>query len=172
MIKKIKLAIFDFDDTLAIHKDKDYVLHRKELGKNNYYRKAYENPDSFYETIEPCNISKDIYNLICYLRLHNAKIFCLSGMKMSLHANAKQAFINNNYGDDIKLIASSTQSGKVDVVKILQESTGCKPSEVLFVDDLQDVVDSMKEQGYTAFLASQVKDITIDEISLLEIMDD
>ena len=26
----IKVVIFDFDDTLAIHKDKDYVKHRNE----------------------------------------------------------------------------------------------------------------------------------------------
>ena len=172
MLRNIKLAIFDFDDTLAIHKDKDYGLHRKEWGKNNYYKQAYENPDIFYETIEPCDISKDMYKLISYLRLHNVKMFCLFGMKMSLHANAKQAFINKNYGEDIKLLASSTQSGKVDVVQILQESTGCKPSEVLFVDDLPNVVDLMKEQGYIALLATQVKDLIIDGISLLEIMDD
>lgn len=46
-IANIKLALFDFDDTLAIHQDKDFITHRKERGKNNYYRKAFENPDTF-----------------------------------------------------------------------------------------------------------------------------
>ena len=27
---KIKVEIFDFDDTLAIHKNKDYIKHRNE----------------------------------------------------------------------------------------------------------------------------------------------
>lgn len=163
MIRNIKLAVFDFDDTLAIHRDKDYVAHRNATGRNNYFRKAFENPDTFYETIEPCDISEGMYNLICYLRLFNAKMYCLSGMKMSLHANAKQSFITKHYGSDIKLLSACTQEGKVDVVKILQESFNCKPDEVLFVDDIQMVVDLMREQGYTAVLESDVKGIMPDD---------
>lgn len=33
-LKNIKVAIFDFDDTLAIHKDKDYQKHRNESEEN------------------------------------------------------------------------------------------------------------------------------------------
>ena len=29
-LNNIKVAIFDFDDTLAIHKDKDFCKHRRE----------------------------------------------------------------------------------------------------------------------------------------------
>lgn len=171
-IANIKLALFDFDDTLAIHKDKDYVAHRKELGENNYFRKAFENPDTFYETIEPCDISSDMYNLICCLRLYNVKMYCLSGMRMSLHFAAKQSFIDKHYGSDIKLLSSSTQEGKVDVVKILQQTLNCKSEEILFVDDLQVVVDLMKEQGCMALLESEVKNITVNGKTLLEILDD
>ena len=32
--------------------------HRNATGKNGYYRKAFENPDTFYETIESCDISE------------------------------------------------------------------------------------------------------------------
>lgn len=172
MIKNIKLAIFDFDDTLAIHKDKNYVKHRKEIGENTYFKNAFEHPDTFYDEIEPCDISKDMYNLISYLRLHNVKMYCLSGMRMSLHSDAKQSFINKNYGTDIKLISASTQEYKVDVVKILQDSFKSKPDEILFIDDLQKVVDLMKQQGYVALLESEVKNITINGLSLLEAMDD
>lgn len=33
-LSSIKVAIFDFDDTLAIHKDKDYLKHRNENEEN------------------------------------------------------------------------------------------------------------------------------------------
>lgn len=172
MIKNIKLAIFDFDDTLAIHTDKDYIEHRKNIGENTYFKKAFENPNIFYDEIEPCKVSQDMLNLISYLRLHNTKMYCLSGMRMSLHSDAKQSFINKHYGSDIKLVSASTQEYKVDVVKILQETYNCKPNEVLFIDDLQKVVDTMKQQGYVAFLESEIKKIKIDNQTLLEIMDD
>lgn len=74
-LNNIKVAIFDFDDTLAIHKDKDYIKHRNENEENllNYYLNAYLNPNSFYESIEPCNMSKSIFKLINILRKNNVK---------------------------------------------------------------------------------------------------
>ena len=46
-LDNIKVAIFDFDETLAIHKDKDFVEHRNESEEKllNYYLNAYLNPD-------------------------------------------------------------------------------------------------------------------------------
>lgn len=46
-LENIKIVIFDFDDTLAIHKDKDYSKHRRESENKylNYYLNAYQNPD-------------------------------------------------------------------------------------------------------------------------------
>ena len=93
-------------------------------------------------------------------------------MRISLHFAAKQSFINKHYGNDIELLSVSTQEGKVDVIKILQQTFNCKSEEILFVDDLQEVVDLMKEQGYMALLESEVKSITINEKTLLEILDD
>lgn len=172
MLNDIKLAIFDFDDTLAIHNDKKYREHREKLGKNNYYKNAFEHPDIFYDKIEPCEISENIRNLICYLGLHNVKMFCLSGMHMSLHYDAKQTFINKNYGKDIKLLSACTQERKIDVVKILQESFHCKPHEILFIDDVQMVVDLMKQQGYMAILEKDVGKLENESVSLIELVDD
>lgn len=63
-IDKIKVAIFDFDDTLAIHQDKNYTKHRNENNFLNYYVNAYLYPDSFFETIEPCTICPTLKNWI------------------------------------------------------------------------------------------------------------
>ena len=55
-LDNIKIVIFDFDDTLAIHKDKDYLKHRNESEEKrlDYYLNAYQNPEIFYKKIEPC----------------------------------------------------------------------------------------------------------------------
>lgn len=47
----VKIVIFDFDGTLAIHRDKDFVKHRNESEDKrlNYYSNAYQNPNSFFE---------------------------------------------------------------------------------------------------------------------------
>lgn len=69
-LDNIKIIIFDFDDTLAIHKDKDYIKHRNESEDKRlgYYLNAYKNPDTFYEDIESCIKSEILYNFINKLR--------------------------------------------------------------------------------------------------------
>lgn len=76
-IKQDKLYKSDFDDTLAIHRDREYLQHRNENEENlqNYFLNAYLNPEKFYEIIEPCNISQLIFKLIDILRKNNVKIY-------------------------------------------------------------------------------------------------
>ena len=87
-LSNIKVVIFDFDDTLAIHKDRDFLKHRNESEDKRlgYYLNAYENPDTFYEEIEPCDRLENVYNFINELRKNNIKMYALSGMKFSFHS--------------------------------------------------------------------------------------
>lgn len=157
-LDNVKVAIFDFDDTLAIHNDKDFLIHRGESEEKRlgYYLNAYQNPDTFYEYIEPCMRSEVLYNFINDLRNKNIKMYCLSGMKFSFHLKAKQNFINKHYGDDIEVISASTQELKLDGVKIIQRLNNCNLEEILFIDDRSDVIDLLNDNGINSIL---VKDI-------------
>lgn len=62
MIKNIKLAVFDFDDTLAIHKDKDYLEHREELGKITILEKHLKTQILFMKLL-----SLVIFQVICII---------------------------------------------------------------------------------------------------------
>lgn len=159
-LNNIKLVIFDFDDTLAIHKDKDFSKHRSESEENfvNFYYNAYTNPNYFYDEIEPCTKSEVLYNLIDVLRSKNIKMYCLSGMKFSFHLKAKQSFINKYYGEDIEVISTSSQELKLKGLKILQKISNCNLNEILFIDDRQDVVDLLIENGIRGI---NVKDLTM-----------
>ena len=154
-LKEIKIAIFDFDDTLAIHKNKDYA-HIREIDEKglDYYLKAYQNPDAFYDEIEPCFRSEALYNFINKLRENNIKIYCLSGMRFSFHLKAKQSFVNKYYGSDIEVLSTGTQELKLSGVKILQKHNNCMLDEILFVDDREDVIELMRNNGVKAFLVS------------------
>ena len=159
-INKIKVAIFDFDDTLAIHKDKEYSFHRKENEEKRlgYYLNAYKNPGDFYDIIEPCQKSELLYDLICELRRKNVKIYCLSGMKFSFHLKAKQSFINKHYGEDIEVIAAGSQELKLDGVKIIAKYFNYSLNEILFVDDREDIVKLMTSNGVKSFLVTDLTD--------------
>ena len=157
-LNNIKVAIFDFDDTLAIHKDADYKKRRNESEENliNYYLNAYLNPNSFYEIIEPCNISEPIFKLINILRKNNVKIYCVSGMKFSFHLKAKEYFIHKYYGNDIELISTSDQKTKIDASKIISKINKCNLNEILFVDDIEKNVVNFNRIGINAILPLDV----------------
>lgn len=163
-INKIKVVIFDFDDTLAIHKDKDFFKHRSESEEKflSFYKNAYLNSDSFYEKIEPCIKSELLYKLINILRSNSVKMYCLSGMKFSFHLKAKQSFINKNYGNDIEVISCQSQEQKVDGVKIIQQITNCNLNEILFIDDMEENIINLNNLGVYALLADNVETLLND----------
>lgn len=154
----IKVAIFDYDDTLAIHRDVEFLKHRSESEDNflNFYLNAYLNPETFYENIEVCEKSKSLYKIINILRNNGAKLYCLTGMKFSFHFKAKQNFIHKYYGNDIEVISCYPQSRKVDAVKIIQRINKCELTEILFVDDIKDNVDMLNDLGVHALLINDV----------------
>ena len=159
-LKNIKVAIFDFDDTLAIHKDRDFLKHRSENEETflNFYLNAYLNPETFYEDIESCNKSDSLYKIINILRNNGSKLYCLTGMNFSFHFKAKQNFIHNHYGKDIEVITCYPQERKIDAVKIIQKVNNCDFSEILFVDDIKDNVDKLNNLGVRALLIDEVDD--------------
>ena len=158
-LDNIKVVIFDFDDTLAIHKDKDFCKHRRESEDKylGYYLNAYKNPDIFYEDIEPCIRSEILYNFIIKLRNKKIKMYCLSGMKFSFHLKAKQTFIDKYYGDDIEVISTSEQELKLKGIRVLAKLNNCKLNEILFIDDNLDVIALLEKNG--------IKAIHVDNIS-------
>jgi len=158
-LENIKVVIFDFDDTLAVHKDKDFCKHRSESEDKylGYYLNAYLKPNTFYEDIETCIKSEPLYNFIIDLRTKGIKMYCLSGMKFSFHLKAKQSFINKYYGDDIEVISTASQELKVDGVKIIQKLNDCKLEEILFIDDRQDVIDILRNNGINSILVNTIE---------------
>ena len=148
-LNDIKLVIFDFDETLAIHKDKDFIKHRNESEENfeNFYLNAYNNPSCFYDEIEPCTKSEILDHFIKKLRKRKIKMYCLSGMKFTFHLKAKQSFVNKHYGKDIEVISTSSQELKLKCVKIIQRINNCNLDEILFIDDQQDVIELLSQCG-------------------------
>lgn len=160
-ISSIKVAIFDFDDTLAIHKDKDYVKHRNQNEDSllSYYLNAYLNPTTFYENIEPCIISEQLRKLIKIFEANDVKMYCVSGMKFSFHLKAKEYFIHKYYSDKIEVISSRSQELKCDAVKIIQRINNCNLNEMLFIDDIEENIIRFNNMGIHALLPDEIEQV-------------
>lgn len=160
-LSSIKVAIFDFDDTLAIHKDKDYLKHRNENEENllNYYLNAYLNPESFYETIEPCSISDSLQNLIKNFETKGVKMYCVSGMKFSFHLKAKENFVHKYYSNDIEVISARSQELKCDAVKIIKRINNCDFNEIIFIDDIKENIIRFNNIGINAWTPEEFEQL-------------
>ena len=91
------------------------------------------------------------------LRNKNIKMYCLSGMKFSFHLPAKQSFLDRNYGKGIEVIATSSQRLKLDGVKIISKINNCALNEILFIDDREDVIELLIQNGINGIIASELK---------------
>ncbi len=162
-LNNIKVAIFDFDETLAIHKDKKYKEKRNQSEDKlfSYYLNAYLNPENFYEKIEICSVSEPILKLINILRKNDTKIYCVSGMKFSFHLKAKEDFVHKHYGNDIEIISAGTQELKINATKIIKKLNDCNLDEILFVDDMSENIINFNKVGINAVLPEEVDSLIV-----------
>lgn len=160
-LNNIKVSIFDFDETLAIHKDKNFTKHRSESEESftNWYYNAYKNPNKFYDEIEPCTKSEILYNIINNLRNKKIKMYCLSGMKFSFHLKAKENFVHKYYSNDIEVISARSQELKCDAVKIIKRINNCDLNEILFIDDNKENIIRFNNMGIHAWTPEEFEQL-------------
>lgn len=159
MIKDIKLAIFDFDNTLAIYDMQEPHPDEYTGDSIEWYKEALLNPERFYEEYDPRKTSDKLQEIIACLRENGAKMFCVSHMQNTLNFTAKQSYVQNHYGSDIDLIATCSAEQKVEVVRILCRAFDCQPNEVIVFDDLQETVETMLQHGYNAYLEEEAEGV-------------
>lgn len=164
-LDKIKVVIFDFDDTLAIHEDKDYIKHRNQNEDNllNYYLNAYLNPKSFYENIEPCLPLESLQKIVKFCDRNDIKMYCVSGMKFSFNLKAIQYFIHKYYSDNIEVISARSQELKCDAVKIIAHINKCNLNEILFIDDIKDNIVRFNNIEINALLPEEVDKLIYEQ---------
>lgn len=158
----IKAAAFDFDNTLAIHREKKFMSKRAG-DEDSYFLQAYEDPEHFYDVEEPCAVNEELKELISICRARGIVMYCISGMRSSLNMKAKDCYIRKHYGEGIEVIATAGQERKQDVVRILTRHLHIKPEEMLFVDDLEATLEMLKETGVTGIHVSQIKELLASE---------
>ena len=160
LLRNIKLAIFDFDNTLA--KYKNNVFDHRNENEGTYYINAYLYPDSFYDGFASAYPPDEMKKLVDCCMTKGIPLYCITGMRFTLHLEAKKSFIKNYYGDAIEVIATANQERKKDVVILLKRIYQCEFNEILFVDDYYDNIMMMKQIGVKAILSKNVSNLLND----------
>ncbi len=158
-LENIKAAAFDFDNTLAIHREKKFMKNWAD-DEDGYFLRAYEDPERFYDEVEPCTENAELKELISVCRARGIAMFCVTGMRSTVNCKAKDSFIRKHYGEGIEVVGTAGQERKKDVIRILTRHLRIKPEEMLFVDDLEATLDMLKETGVTGVHVSELGSLT------------
>ena len=155
-LSHIRLAIFDFDDTLAYHLNRNYMDMFTPEHVVEFQSGTYLYPERYFDEIEPCEAPQELIELVDRMRKQGAKLYCLSGMWTTLHLKAKGSFVHEHYGEDVEMIAARDQETKVLVVNVLKKVYDLDYKEILFVDDLDKNIETMKKLGITAIRVNDI----------------
>ena len=125
----IKVAIFDFDHTLA-EKKKEFPGTDEE-----FYTEAYKDPILFYHKYY--RAPEKMRGLVMALKNSGTEKFvCMSHMPYSINFKAKEFFVRVCYRNNFEMMSTESASAKIKLIDMMAKYVWhVSPEEILLVDD-------------------------------------
>lgn len=142
--EKLKVVIFDFDDTLAIHSD--HAFPEREQFQENVM-KVLQDDYTVFNDCSPNDFMKEFMELCSTKDLH---LGLVSHCESSKIAKMKCEWVLRNYGHALENYCVSSREMKLVTLRSLAEMLHCKADEILIVDDLYTTLDEAASAGFQA----------------------
>lgn len=127
-LNKVKLVLFDFDDTLCFAAD-----HGREM---EGYGEAMVKGDITYWGETYCQPNEGIYRFMCKCRDMGIRMGLISAVDYVCTAINKINWVQAMYCFQLENWCVGERSQKVKMIQSLLNANGYKPEEILFVDDI------------------------------------
>lgn len=169
-LNKIKMMVFDFDDTLLIHYKEKSLDSNGEDHRKRLISEQIENNQGYqiYDKIGvPNNLVQRFLEMYIEITKNtNTPKYCISWVKDSLTLPFKKEWLEKHFpGQFNDVIGVSTPERKITVAKILAEAYGINPENVLVVDDYFVIVDEAHKAG---FCAMSVQELMLRTMTMYE----
>lgn len=152
----LKLVLFDFDDTLAIHSDhKSGTSERFHKYNVNIYK-------GDMMAFSDCKPNRAIGEFINKCKYYNIKMGLISAVHACKHADLKLIWIKNKYDVKMENYCVCSAEDKVTQALAITEALGLQPSQVLIVDDRFDVLESFGDCGFQHALPMEIVNYITD----------
>lgn len=140
-LNKIKLILWDFDDTLCFHSDHSSPLDEFDteynvgvlLGKNVY---------------STCSMNYAIKRFIDYAKRENKRQGLISGVDCFIHAKNKENWVKKHYGIELENYCVSSQEMKLGMLIAIAEAFNYTHDEILLVDDVWENLERAADNGF------------------------
>lgn len=159
-IEKVRIAVFDFDDTLCIH-----TKHSKYETIPNYIQRCISGEfpwDHVYnDGSKACIPSTVMRKFINMLKLNNVKLFMCSATSMSLIGGLKTEWSSREYNCEFKDVSVNSWEQKVSILRHLAEINHYDSDRILIVDDYFNVLDYSGAEGFQTASPIEVAEFLI-----------
>lgn len=139
-IDNLKLALFDFDDTLCIHKN------HQTGSEEEYFKKILLGQNAW----ETCETNIHLKYFMEELIKRNIKLGLISTTVSFKHMEAKQKWVEQNYGIKLENYCVNTFENKLMMMKAISNAFNILPEEILIVDDLYENIERAANNNFQA----------------------
>lgn len=149
----IKVAFFDFDDTLAVWSQRK----KKEFSFEGCLTDLIAHRHSYDDAVVP----KGMVEFVSAISEYVDKMFVLTYERCSLWKDEKKAYVDKNYPkafDDV--IIAGRPEDKVMIMKAFAEAHRLKHCEVLFIDDDRETLWLARQEGFTVVNPMEIVSVT------------
>ena len=142
-LEKIKLILWDFDDTLCVHSDH----HSTEDKFNTAYNVDVLLKNDVYKT---CSDNLQIKAFMHFAKEKGIRQGLISSTTSCIHMKNKENWVNEHYGISLENYCVSQPEMKLGIMIALAKANHYKNEEILLVDDSLDNLERGCDNGFQA----------------------
>ena len=148
-LENLKMVLFDFDDTLAVHSQG----HRISDHLMKYMINVHSGSKELWNTSKP---NLQLKKFMDYLAYKNIPMGLISGVHDCKAAERKIEWVKENYGYSLENYCVSSQEQKMIELSTIAEVNGFHESQIALVDDYYENLGNAEKMGFTTFSPMEI----------------
>ena len=148
-LENLKMVLFDFDDTLAVHSQG----HRISDHLMKYMINVHSGSKELWNTSKP---NLQLKKFMDYLACKNISMGLISGVHDCKAAERKIEWVKENYGYSLENYCVSSQEQKMIELSTIAEVNGFHESQIALVDDYYENLGNAEKMGFTTFSPMEI----------------
>lgn len=148
-LENLKMVLFDFDDTLAVHSQG----HRISDHLMKYMINVHSGSKELWNTSKP---NLQLKQFMDYLAYKNIPMGLIGGVHDCKAAERKIEWVKENYGYSLENYCVSSQEQKMIELTTIAEVNGLHESQIALVDDYYENLGNAEKMGFTTFSPMEI----------------
>ena len=140
---KLKVVVFDFDDTLCIHAQHGSFVE----GRTRNYFSSVMKDHSWWDSIQS-KPSAALKVLIDFLKEREIPMYLCSVIESSIHGIRKVEWVAEKYGVTMSNLCVKSPEYKIDACVALADHLNVARESILIVDDYHRVIEWAENAGF------------------------